>query len=145
MRRVLVLLICLFALTSANWRTDFAKAKTEAAQQSKYILLKFSGSDWCLPCIKMEKRVFDKDVFQQFANDKLILINADFPRLKKNMPSKDIIKSNEMLAETYNKTGHFPYTVLLSADGKVIKTWDGYKTATPEEFVKEVKTAISEQ
>lgn len=144
MKRLLTALLCLVVLTSANWRTDFQKAKSEAKQQHKYILLKFSGSDWCIPCIKMEKRIFDQAPFQQYAKDKLIMVNADFPRQKKNQPAADVVKSNEMLAETYNKTGHFPYTVLLDADGKVLKTWDGYKDATPEEFVKEIKAATHE-
>ena len=138
----LLLLLSIVFLTSATWRTDFTQAKADAAKQNKYILLKFSGSDWCIPCIKMEKKIFDKDAFQQYANDKLILINADFPRQKKNRLSKDLVKSNEALAEQYNKSGHFPYTVLIDAKGKVIESWDGYKDATPEEFVTQIKAAL---
>lgn len=144
MKYTLVLVLSFIIFLSASWRTDFATAKTDAAAEHKYILLKFSGSDWCIPCIKMEKRIFDKEVFQQYAKDKLILVNADFPRQKKNMPTDDIVKSNEMLAEQYNKSGHFPLTLLLDANGKVLKTWDGYKDATPEDFVTQVKAAIHE-
>ncbi|MEZ5017893.1 MAG: thioredoxin family protein [Flavipsychrobacter sp.] len=136
------LLFSAVLLMSATWRTDFSKAKTEAKQEHKYILIKFSGSDWCIPCIKMEKRIFDKEPFQNYANGNLILINADFPRQKKNKLDKELVKANEALAEQYNKSGHFPYTLLLDANGKVLKTWDGYKDATPEEFVSEIKAAI---
>jgi len=37
-----------------TWQTDFAKASQQAAQEHKYILLDFTGSDWCPWCIKMD-------------------------------------------------------------------------------------------
>lgn len=145
MKKIPFYILCLILLTSATWQTDFTKAKTEAAAQHKYILLKFSGSDWCIPCIKMEKNIFDQDVFQQYADEQLILVNADFPQQKKNKPSKEVQEQNEMLAEKYNKQGSFPLTLLLDSDGKVLKTWKGYKKeTTPEEFVSQVKAAINE-
>jgi thioredoxin-related protein len=124
---------------SASWRTDFAKAKDEAKSEHKLILLKFSGSDWCIPCIKMEKQVFAEDTFVQYAAQNLEMVNADFPRLKKNSLDKSVEKQNETLAEQYNKSGRFPYTVLLDADGKVLKTWDGYKGEKPEELIGEIQ------
>lgn len=144
MKYTLTLLVCALVFMSTTWRTDFSSAKTEAAKQEKHILLKFSGSDWCLPCIKMEKNVFDQQVFEEYANEHLVLVNADFPQKKKNMPSAEIIKQNETLAEQYNKEGSFPLTILLDANGAVIKKWKGYKNATPEAFIKEVKTALHE-
>lgn len=144
MYRLLALLLTIILFTSASWRTDFSVAKTEAAQHDKYILLKFSGSDWCLPCIRMEKKVFDDAAFQDYAKDKLIFINADFPQKKSNMPAKEVVASNEMLAEQYNKDGHFPLTLLLDADGNVVKTWDGYKGEAPQEFINDIKAVINE-
>ncbi|WP_276134033.1 thioredoxin family protein [Polluticoccus soli] len=129
----------LLVLMSAGWRTDFSKAKDAARAEHKLILLKFSGSDWCLPCIKMEKDVFAKDTFQHFADENLEMVNADFPRLKKHELDKAVVKQNETLAEQYDKTGHFPYTVLLDADGKVLKTWDGYQGEKPEEMIREIQ------
>lgn len=139
---MLIILPVLIVLSSATWRTDFAQAKQDAAKQNKNILLKFSGSDWCIPCIKMEKKLFDQDTFQHYATDHLLMVNADFPRQKKNKLSDELIKANEALAEQYNKEGHFPYTVLLDANGKVLKVWDGYKDMTPEEFINDIKNAI---
>lgn len=138
---MLIILPVLIVFSSATWRTDFAQAKQDAAKQDKNILLKFSGSDWCIPCIKMEKKLFDQDAFQHYATDHLLMVNADFPRQKKNKLSDELIKANEALAEQYNKEGHFPYTVLLDANGKVLKVWDGYKDITPEEFITDIKNA----
>lgn len=138
-----LLLFCcatfLLTTTSIQWRTDFEKAKEDAAASQKRILLSFSGSDWCVPCIKMKKEIFDNAAFTDFANDKLILIKADFPRLKKNQLTREQLKQNEILAERYNKEGLFPYTVLLDADGRVLKSWNGLPNMSPQEFVDNIR------
>lgn len=126
-------------LMSFDWQTNFEKAKAEAKAQHKLILLKFSGSDWCLPCIRMEKDLFSDQSFGQFSEKNLEMVNADFPRLSKHKLDKSVAKQNEALAEKYNKEGHFPLTLLLDADGKVLKVWDGYQGQKPEEFVQEIK------
>ncbi len=134
----ILLLVLPFFLMSTTWRTDFDKAKTDAAAQHKLVLLKFSGSDWCIPCIRMEKTVFSTPAFTAFADSSLVMVNADYPRLKKNQPVKAISNQNDALASVYNKEGHFPLTLLLSADGKVLKSWDGYNGATPAEFITQI-------
>lgn len=141
MKSLLLLCFSLFAIntTPIQWRTDFEKAKEEAAASQKRILLSFSGSDWCVPCIKMKKEIFDNAAFTDFANDKLILIKADFPRLKKNQLTKEQLKQNEMLAERYNKKGLFPYTVLLDAEGRVLKSWNGLPNMPAQEFVDNIR------
>ena len=124
------------------WETDFSKAAQNAQKEHKYMLLNFSGSDWCIPCIKLHKEVFESDAFNSYAADNLVLVNADFPRLKKNGLSKEQEKRNEVLADKYDKQGHFPYTVLLDEKGAVVKTWDGYPNVNPEQFILQVKASI---
>lgn len=148
MKRVIVLLVTVissFTLMSSGWRTDFKKAQDEAKAENKLILLKFSGSDWCLPCIRMEKEVFSQPTFSDFASKHLEMVNADFPRLKKNALAKNIENQNDALAEQYDKEGHFPYTVLLNADGKVLKTWDGYDNQSPEDMITQIHAYASTQ
>ena len=124
---------------STGWETDFSKAQQSAKTEHKLILLNFSGSDWCGPCIRMHKEIFEESNFAQYANDHLVLVNADFPRLKKHELSKDQQARNEKLADKYDKEGIFPLTVLLNADGKLLKEWKGFPPVSPEEFLKEVK------
>jgi thiol-disulfide isomerase/thioredoxin len=40
-----------------NWQTDFEEAKRIASEQNKNIIIVFSGSDWCAPCIKLDKNI----------------------------------------------------------------------------------------
>lgn len=139
MKFLAILLSFLFTFTSNVWETDFVKAKQRASQEHKLILLKFSGSDWCIPCIRMQKEVFESDAFIAYADTALVLVNADFPRLKKNKLPDAQKKSNEKLADVYNKKGEFPLTLLLSEDGKVLHSWSGYPDVGVAEFVTEIK------
>lgn len=137
-----VLLFTSFNINSPAWTTDFDKAKTEAANSGKFILLNFSGSDWCIPCIRLHKEFFETESFKEFAKNHLILVNADFPRLKKNQLSKEQTKKNEMLAEKYNTHGVFPLTLLLDADGKVWKQWEGLPKVSAEEFTSAINSLV---
>ncbi len=124
-----LLLTCLLAMsltTGPDWQLNFDKAKTEAKAGHKFILLNFSGSDWCGPCIKLKKVVFESDAFLQYAEKQLVLVRADFPRSAKNQLSAAQTSHNESLAERYNPEGSFPFTVLLDADGRVLKSWKGF-------------------
>jgi thioredoxin-related protein len=125
-----------------HWENDFSKAKQTAAANHKFILLNFSGSDWCGPCIRLHKEIFESDAFTAVANEQLVLVNADFPRQKKNQLPKTQQQQNEKLADTYNAGGAFPYTVLLNAEGKLIKAWDGFPKQGAESFIDEINQAI---
>ena len=129
-------------LLLSGWDNDFEDAKKQADKEHKYILLNFSGSDWCIPCIKMHKEIFESPSFTSFAKDNLVLVNADFPRLNKNKPSKDQVKKNEKLADKYDKEGTFPLTLLINADGKVVKSWEGFPRLTAEEFTAQLKETM---
>ncbi|MDQ6812404.1 MAG: thioredoxin family protein [Bacteroidota bacterium] len=127
-------------LMQPTWLTNLEKGKNEAAVADKLIVLNFSGSDWCGPCIRLKKEIFSSDAFTNYATKNLVLVNADFPRYKKNALLKEQVKENEALAEKYNPAGRFPFTVLLDANGKVLKQWDGLPDETAEKFVDEIKT-----
>lgn len=127
------------------WLTNFDAAKDEASKEHKYILLNFSGSDWCIPCMRLEKDIFSNDVFTSYASANLVLLNADFPRNSKNKLSKEQQKQNDALADRYNQQGSFPFTLLLDGNGKIIKAWDGYYKEGADHFVTEIKEAIAKQ
>lgn len=120
------------------WGSDFSIAQQNAKQQHRLILLNFSGSDWCGPCIKLKKDVFESAEFTAFAEGNLELIRADFPRLKKNQLAKDQQAKNDALAEKYNSSGKFPLTLLINEQGKVLKEWEGYQPSVAK-FLAEIK------
>ncbi len=138
-----LILSFLFFLISFGpvWKLDFNEAKMEAQASHHYILLNFSGSDWCGPCIKLTKDVFESSEFQDFAEKKLVLVRADFPRQKKNQLEKQQIAKNEALAEKYNQNGVFPLTVLLDTQGKKIREWQGYQPSK-EKLMDEITASM---
>ena len=79
----------------------------------------FSGSDWCAPCIKLDKLVWQTKEFTNYADKNLVLYKADFPRKKKNQLSEELTIANKQLAEKY-KLQSFPSVFLLSANGKIL-------------------------
>ena len=139
-----VLLVTLFSsfLFLTGWETDFSRAKQSAQSEHKLILLNFSGSDWCGPCIRMHKDLFESSSFTNYAGDHLVLVNADFPRLKKHELSKDQQSKNDRLADKYDKEGIFPLTVLLTPGGKILKEWKGFPPVSADEFTSEVNAVV---
>ncbi|MBO9691292.1 thioredoxin family protein [Chryseobacterium sp.] len=115
-------------------------AKKEAAAKNELILLNFSGSDWCIPCIKLHKNIIETEDFKKLETENIMVyINADFPRNKKNQLSADLKMENGALADLYNPKGLFPYTLLLDQNGKVLKTWEGLPSESALAFSKEIR------
>ena len=84
MKKLLSLVSILTLLSFVpDWGYNLDEAKAKASKENKVILLNFSGSDWCGPCNKMRKEIFENEAFNKYASKNLILVNADFPRLKK--------------------------------------------------------------
>jgi thioredoxin-related protein len=140
--KTFLLFIGLFLFSDPQWLTSFDAAKKEATEKHELILLNFSGSDWCSPCIQLRKNIFESTEFKTYSEKCLVLLNADFPRLKKNKLSKEQTAENEKLADKYNSKGRFPFTVLMTADGKVLKEWDGLPNLSPAAFTKEVNDVV---
>jgi thioredoxin-related protein len=129
--------LLLFIVTigySQNWKTNFTQVTTEAIVKNKPIILVFSGSDWCAPCIKLDKTIWQSEIFKDYAATNYILERADFPKKKQNQLEDELKKNNQNLAEKYNPEGVFPLVVVLDGKGKVLgKT--SYKNVTPEEYI----------
>ncbi len=122
-----------------SWGSDFDQAKTEAASSKAYVLIVFSGSDWCKPCIQLHRTLFESDAFAAYAGDNLKLVKADFPYRKKNRLSKEQTAHNEKLASVYNPKGEFPLAVFTDATGRVVGSFGFDKAKSPEQYITEFK------
>lgn len=137
MKKILVIVSILFSslLFSQDWKLDFEEAKALAKDQNKEIVIVFSGSDWCAPCIKLDRSIWQSEAFKKESAEKWILVKADFPRKKANQLAEEQTEHNRNLAEKYNLEGSFPLVVLLDKTGKVIGKM-GFKNVAPEEYIK---------
>lgn len=125
---------------ATNWETDLKKASLAAKKSGKYLLLDFSGSDWCVWCKRLEKEVFSQKAFKDFADENLVCVLVDFPSAK--VQSKELKKQNMELAEQYDIKG-YPTIIILSPDGEpVAKT--GYLQGGPWEYARHLKKIIED-
>lgn len=127
---------------SQNWQKTFAEAEVAAQKNKKPIILVFSGSDWCAPCIKLDKDIWQSAEFINYADKNYVLYRADFPRRKNNKLSGDLEKENKVLAEKYNTKGYFPLVVVLDSKGNVLGE-TGYKKVSPKKYVSILNTFLN--
>ena len=123
LRRLLLASVVTIALTAVSasakpgWLTDFKQAQSEAKSNNKLMLVDFTGSDWCGWCIKLDKEVFSKPEFQEYASKNLILLEVDFPKGKQQSAEQQA--QNRDLAEKHGIQG-FPTILVLNGEGKKI-------------------------
>jgi thioredoxin-related protein len=143
-RRLFFFLLATAVLAgTASAQQHFTEVLSAAKDSGKNVLIVFSGSDWCIPCIKMEKQVFLNDAFKEYAREHLVIVHADFPRLKKNQLPKEQQTANEALADKYNSHGSFPMTVLTDPNGMVLEEWPGYEgKLTASLFIEQLEMAV---
>lgn len=146
MKTILIILISGLLLFSFNnltkkeltWETNFAEAAKKAKKEKKKLLVNFTGSDWCGWCIKLDKEVFSKEKFVEYANKNLVCVKLDFPKRKEIAP--EIKEQNNGLAQKYGVRG-FPTIYILEADEDVIlKT--GYMAGGEENYITHIAEAI---
>lgn len=137
---ILIFTILVTSITNAqDWKTNFEEAKKIANAESKNILLVFSGSDWCAPCIKLDKNIWQSDEFKKASAENWVLLKADFPKKKANLLPEEQKKANDALAEKYNREGSYPKVVILDKDGVILGIL-GYKNIAPAAYIELIKS-----
>src|SRR4026208_350073 len=117
MRNRFALVVLLFSGLTAfaqSWQTDPGVAQAKAYADNRFVLLNFTGSDWCGWCIRLRDEVFSKPEFENFATRNLVLVEVDFPRRKVLSPAQK--QANAALAAKYFVQG-YPTIVLLNSKG----------------------------
>jgi thiamine biosynthesis lipoprotein len=115
------------------------KAFDLARHTGKKVMLVFSGSDWCIPCIQFNKTILSDSSFLHFAGDNLILLEADFPQRKKI--AAPLRLKYDSLAAAFNPDGAFPRVVLLSPEKKLM-TDVPITQQSPDAFITTLKQLL---
>ena len=123
------------APAKSGWLTSLDQAQKEAQAKNKLLLMDFTGSDWCGWCIMLDKEVFSKPEFKEYASKNLVLLELDFPR-KKQMPP-EITAQNERLLMKYGIQG-FPTVVVFDSSGKPLGAL-GYQAGGPQAFIAQLE------
>ncbi|MBK1826828.1 thioredoxin family protein [Haloferula rosea] len=125
-----------FASTLEGWSTDLEKAFEDAKKQDKPVLVEFTGSDWCPPCIAMRKNVFSKKEFVDAASKDFILVELDFPK-----GDKEVKEKNQPYAKKYKIEG-FPTVILFDSDGKEFTRFFASQYPSTEKFLGHLKKSL---
>jgi protein disulfide-isomerase len=129
-------LICSASVRAESaWSTDYKKAQEEAKASHKFVLLEFTGSDWCGYCFQLDRAILSQPQFKDYANRNLVLVEIDFPRRKEQ--SAETKKQNAELAQRYQIDG-FPTLVVLNGEGKAVWRYDGLYTNGLAAFLAEL-------
>ena len=124
-----------FSKELEGWSTDLDKAFAQAKKEKKAVLVEFTGSDWCPPCIAMRKTVFSKKEFVEAASKKFILVELDFPN-----GDPELKKKNDPFAEKYKIEG-FPTVILFDSEGKEYNRFFASEYPKTDSFLKHLEEA----
>jgi thiol:disulfide interchange protein len=127
------------AAPNDGWTTDFEKAFERAKAEKKSVLVEFTGSDWCPPCIAMRKNVFTKNEFINAASKKYVLVELDFPNGDLAVKEK-----NQPYADKYNIEG-FPTVILFTAEGKEFTRFFASEYPSTDLFIKHLDEALEKK
>lgn len=105
------------------WITDYKKAQQQAKSTHKFLLLQFTGSDWCPPCRLMQKEILSTREFQDYASKNFVLMEVDFPRARVQAP--EVAEQNQMLAHQFGIEA-FPTIIILNTEGKKVGELVGF-------------------
>jgi len=114
-----------------TWMTDLEAAKKRAKDEGKPLMVEFTGSDWCPPCIMMEKEVFSKETFLKEAQKTYILVKLDTPKAEDKAEMK---KANRELMKKYEVKG-VPSVLLFDQEGKEFHRFVATQFRTVESFL----------
>lgn len=133
MKKIIVLLLFPILLSAqgdvitkekTDWITNYGQAIKLAKKEKKNILMFFTGSDWCPPCIALKRDFLETSAFDVYANE-YILLYIDIPR-NKDLLTADQLKSNKELAAKYNKRGSVPMLKVVNKEGNELGEMSGY-------------------
>lgn len=140
MKKLIASAVFCLAVLSVNasdlkWLTSLPDAKAQAKAENKLILMEFTGSDWCPPCKKLHSLVIESEAFAEFAKDKYVLVELDFPRRKEQ--SAELKAANKALSEEFKVEG-FPTVIILDAGGKELHRKVGYGGTPAADYLAEL-------
>lgn len=130
----LVAALALPAAEGAGWTTDYKAALEQAKADDRRVFLFFTGSDWCGWCKRLNREILSTPEFNKFADDKLVLVELDFPRSKTQ--TADVKAQNAELAQRFKIRG-YPTIIVLDSSGKKVGQL-GYQKGGPAPFIEAI-------
>lgn len=123
-----------------DWEADIDLALAHAKEDNKRLLLLFTGSDWCPPCIRLEQEVLSKDSFIKQAEKNFTLVKMDFPQDQTKVPAQ-MLQTNQKWMKQLGVEG-FPTIVLIDVEGQPFG-FIGYTPGSPDSVLEEIQNRLT--
>ena len=117
-----------------GWTEDFEAARRQAAKEGKFVLAAFSGSDWCGPCMALEREVFSQKAFTAELATRFVPLMVSVPHDKSTL-SELALAQNDELKKRYGVRGFPTLVVVNPADGDAVKCMSGYRAGASKGFM----------
>lgn len=121
------------------WLHSFEEAAKASKESGKPILIDFTGSDWCIFCIKLRDEVFSTEPFRQWAAAKVVLLEIDFPRNFDLDPVR--MAEYEELANRFSVSA-FPTITMVASNGDVLGQL-GYAEGGPKVWLAQADAVLN--
>ncbi len=120
---------CAPAVAGSDWMTDIDAAIAKGKTEKKAVMVEFTGSDWCPPCIMMHEKVFSQKNFTAEASKKYILAVIDIPN-----KDPELKKKNSLVMKKYKVRG-VPTVILFGDDGKEFSRFSASQFPSVDAFL----------
>lgn len=150
--KVLSLLFCLLISghvlsqekSDLNWQLNYDTILQQAAKENKPVFIFFHGSDWCPGCIYMSKEVLKSPAFIDYASEKFLFLDIDFPHRTKL--SSEQLAHNTKIKKQFDlpddATQGYPQVVIVDAQGKVLYQEQGYRGEGAQKLIDIMKAIV---
>lgn len=130
-----ILMLALTAVANADgpWLTSIEEGVKKAKVENKLVMIEFTGSDWCPPCMMMAKAVFTKEEFLKQAQVDYVLVKLDMPN-----SDKELKAANQKLMKKYKISG-VPTILLFDAEGKEFNRFTASEHPKVDLFIKRLQ------
>ena len=127
------------AIAGEGWETNIETAVAKAKKENKSVMVEFTGSDWCPPCIMMHKKVFSKSEFVSKASEKYVLVVVDIPK-----KDPELKKANQKVMAKYNVRG-VPTVILMDSEGKEFNRFTASQYPDVDKFLAHLDGALEKK
>ena len=139
MKSLLIITFCFIAITSFSqdkesglkWLTNLEEAEKISKKTGKPILMYFTGSDWCPPCVGLKNDFFESPEFATRA-DSFVMVMIDYPR-RIDIISEKQMAYNKIVIDKYNTNKSFPKLLVLNHKGKELGRLSGYSSYSTDQ------------
>ena len=130
--------IAMFSLSicasAQDWQPDYALALTKAEATKKPLIVVFAGTDWCAPCIKLDREVWQSETFQGICQGSLRAVSRRFSQKKIEPTFARTHPLEQFIGRAFNPQGHFPLVLVIDSKEQVLGS-TGYRKLPPEQYI----------